>query len=255
MSALSSDGLPAVALALQDRKKVSFAYSLSPKGPVSLAKQQLLVVDSDARNLRVMEMTLKKAGFTVTTAIHGKDAREKVQISKPDLVLCNTHLPELDGFELCRLLKQDPGFGETPFIFFTGEKSLAFKLKGLEVGADDVLTHPIYMQELVMRVRVAVQRKDKERLERGEGKARFSGNLVDMGVVDLVQTFELGRKTGVIKLEGAGGGSIYLREGKVIDAQPRMPSTGSSTPKAATSSWSSGPSIVRKQSGSRRRAC
>ncbi|HEX9507192.1 MAG TPA: DUF4388 domain-containing protein, partial [Myxococcales bacterium] len=184
-----------------------------------MAKQQLLVVDSDARNLRVMEVSLKKAGFTVTTAIHGKDALEKVQISKPDLVLSNTHLPELDGFELCRILKQDSRFGGTPFIFFTGEKSVAFKLKGLGLGADDFLIQPIYMQELVMRVRVAVQRKDKERLESGDGKAGFSGNLMDMGVVDLVQTFELGRKTGVIKLEGGGGGSIYLREGKVVDAQ------------------------------------
>ncbi len=186
---------------------------------MSLAKQQLLVVDSDARNLRVMEVSLKKAGFTVTTAIHGKDALEKLQISKPDLVLSNTHLPELDGFELCRILKQDSRFGAIPFIFFTGEKAVAFRLKGLELGANDFLIPPIYMQELVMRVRVAVQRKDKERLESGDEKAGFSGNLMDMGVVDLVQTFELGRKTGVIKLEGAGGGSIYLREGKVVDAQ------------------------------------
>jgi CheY-like chemotaxis protein len=166
-----------------------------------------------------MEVSLKKAGFTVTTAIHGKDALEKLQISKPDLVLTNTHLPELDGFELCRILKQDSRFGGIPFIFFTGEKSVAFRLKGLELGANDFLIPPIYMQELVMRVRVAVQRKDKERLESGDEKAGFSGNLMDMGVVDLVQTFELGRKTGVIKLEGGGGGSIYLREGKVLDAQ------------------------------------
>ena len=65
-----------------------------------MAKQHLLLVDGDPKSLRVMEVSLKKAGFSVTTAIHGKDALEKVQISPPDLVLADTKMPEMDGFEL-----------------------------------------------------------------------------------------------------------------------------------------------------------
>lgn len=81
-----------------------------------MAKQHLLLVDPDAKSLRVMEVSLKKGGFSVTTAIHGKDALEKVQISPPDLVLSDTKMPELDGFDLCRTLKADEAFSHIPFV-------------------------------------------------------------------------------------------------------------------------------------------
>ncbi|HZA49132.1 MAG TPA: response regulator, partial [Myxococcaceae bacterium] len=84
-----------------------------------MAKQHLLLVDSDAKSLRVMEVSLKKAGFSVTTAVNGKDALEKVQISPPDLVLSDTRMPEMDGFELCKALKSDPQLDGVPFVFLT----------------------------------------------------------------------------------------------------------------------------------------
>lgn len=184
-----------------------------------MAKQHLLLVDGDAKSLRVMEVSLKKAGFQVTTAIHGKDALEKVQISPPDLVLSDTRMPEMDGFELCRVLKSDERFRHIPFVFLTNQKSVEFKVKGLELGGDDYLTKPIYIKEIVTRVKMILQKVEKERIEKRETKAGFAGSLSDMGVVDLVQTFEIGRKTGTIKLEGERTGLIYFREGKVIDAE------------------------------------
>ena len=185
-----------------------------------MAKQHLLLVDSDAKSLRVMEVSLKKAGFSVTTAVHGRDALEKVQISPPDLVLADTKMPEMDGFELCRVLKGDDRFRHIPFVFLTNQKSVEFKVKGLELGGDDYLTKPIYIKEIVTRVKMILQKAEKERIEKKETKGGFSGNLSDMGVVDLVQTFEIGRKTGTIALEGERArGMIYFREGKVVDAE------------------------------------
>ncbi|MBS1148366.1 MAG: response regulator [Myxococcaceae bacterium] len=184
-----------------------------------MAKQHLLLVDGDAKSLRVMEVSLKKAGFQVTTAIHGKDALEKVQISPPDLVLADTRMPEMDGFELCRVLKSDERFRHIPYVFLTNQKSVEFKVKGLELGGDDYLTKPIYIKEIVTRVKMILQKVEKERHEKRETKAGFAGSLADMGVVDLVQTFEIGRKTGTIKLEGERTGVIYFREGKVIDSE------------------------------------
>jgi len=184
-----------------------------------VAKQHLLLVDGDAKSLRVMEVSLKKAGFQVTTAIHGKDALEKVQISPPDLVLADTRMPEMDGFELCRVLKSDERFRHIPYVFLTNQKSVEFKVKGLELGGDDYLTKPIYIKEIVTRVKMILQKVEKERHEKRETKAGFAGSLSDMGVVDLVQTFEIGRKTGTIKLEGERTGVIYFREGKVIDSE------------------------------------
>jgi CheY-like chemotaxis protein len=184
-----------------------------------VAKQHLLLVDADAKSLRVMEVSLKKAGFQVTTAIHGKDALEKVQISPPDLVLSETRMPEMDGLELCKVLKSDERFKHIPFVFLTNQKAVESKVKGLEQGADDYLTKPIYIKEVVTRVRMILQKVEKDRSEKKETKNGFVGNLSDMGVVDLVQTFEIGRKTGVIKLEGERAGVVYFKEGRVIDAE------------------------------------
>ncbi|HVE84584.1 MAG TPA: DUF4388 domain-containing protein, partial [Myxococcales bacterium] len=81
-------------------------------------------------------------------------------------------------------------------------------------------TKPIYIKEIVTRVKMILQKAEKERIEKKETKGGFSGNLSDMGVVDLVQTFEIGRKTGTIALEGERArGMIYFREGKVVDAE------------------------------------
>ncbi len=185
-----------------------------------MAKQHLLLVDGDAKSLRVMEVSLKKAGFSVTTAIHGKDALEKVQISPPDLVLADTKMPEMDGFELCKALKSDERFKHIPFVFLTNQKSVEFKVRGLELGGDDYLTKPIYIKEIVTRVKMILQKAEKERIEKRETtKGGFGGSLADMGVVDLVQTFEIGRKTGTISIQGERVGAIYFKEGRVIDAE------------------------------------
>jgi CheY-like chemotaxis protein len=184
-----------------------------------MAKQHLLLVDGDAKNLRVMEVSLKKAGFQVTTAVNGRDALEKVQISPPDLVLSDTRLTEMDGFELCRRLKADERLGKVPFVFLTSQKALEDKVRGLELGGEDYLTKPIYIREIVTRVKMILQKADKERFERRETKGGFSGNLADMGVVDLVQTFEVGRKTGMVRIDGEHSGAIYFRDGRVVDAE------------------------------------
>ncbi|HZH03395.1 MAG TPA: DUF4388 domain-containing protein [Myxococcaceae bacterium] len=184
-----------------------------------MAKQHLLLVDNDAKSLRVMEVSLKKAGFSVTTAIHGRDALEKVQISLPDLLLSDTKMPEMDGFELCKALKSDERLKAIPFVFLTNQKSVEFKVRGLELGGDDYLTKPIYIKEIVTRVKLILSKAEKERNEKKETKSGFNGNLADMGVVDLVQTFEMGRKTGVIRLEGDRTGVLYFREGRVVDAE------------------------------------
>lgn len=183
------------------------------------AKQHLLLVDGDAKNLRVMEVTLRTAGFHVVTAVNGLDALEKCAESTPDLVISDTRMQEMDGFELCRRLKADERFAEIPFVFLSSQKSLEHKVKGLELGVDDYLTKPIYIQEIVTRVKLLLQKKEKERLERRDQKSGLSGSLADMGVVDLVQTLEIGRKTGEIRLRHQRGttAALFFRDGKVVD--------------------------------------
>ena len=184
-----------------------------------MAKKNLLLVDSDAKSLRVMEVSLRKAGFSITTAVNGLDALEKVRISTPELILSDTKMPEMDGFDFCRALKQDPKLAAIPFIFLTAQKAIDFKVKGLELGVDDYLTKPIYIKEIVTRIKILLEKREKESLEKRDPRNKFSGDLADMGVVDLVQTIEIGRKSGKIKFARDDGeiGVIFFRNGKVID--------------------------------------
>lgn len=186
-----------------------------------MAKKNLLLVDNDAKSLRVMEVSLRKAGFSVTTAVNGVDALEKVRISPPELILSDTKMPEMDGFEFCRQLKQEQRTAGIPFIFLTAEKSVDHKVKGLELGVDDYLTKPIYIKEIVTRIKILLEKRDKELLERRDPRSKFAGDLSDMGIVDLIQTIEIGRKTGRIKVRRADGkgADLYFKNGKVIDAE------------------------------------
>ncbi|HSD20801.1 MAG TPA: response regulator, partial [Anaeromyxobacter sp.] len=186
-----------------------------------MAKQHLLLVDGDPKSLRVMEVSLKKAGFSVTTAANGRDALEKCAISPPDLILSDTKMPEMDGFELCRRLKEDERRRGTPFIFLTGQKSVEFKVKGLELGVEDYLTKPIYIKEIVTRVKILLEKREKERLEKKDLRASFAGNLSDMGVVDLVQTLEMGKKSGALHVRSKRGALAicYFRDGRIVDCE------------------------------------
>src|SRR5690606_9881975 len=120
----------------------------------------------------------------------------------------------------CRRLKSDPQLGEIPFIFLTAQRSVEDKVRGFELGADDYLTKPMYVKEIVTRVTILLQKREKEQFERRDARG-FSGSLADMGVVDLVQTFEMSRKTGTIRFSqpNAEPAFVYFQEGRMVDAE------------------------------------
>jgi DNA-binding response OmpR family regulator len=192
-----------------------------------LAKQSLLLVDGDTRSLRVLEVSLKKAGFNVTTAVSGIDALGKVETAAPDLIISDTKMPEMDGFAFCERLKQMPEWAQIPFIFLTSQTDVEDKVRGLELGVEDYLTKPIYIKELITRVKILLQKKQRQSIadapggKRESSRTKFAGQLSDMAVVDLIQTIEISRKSGVIHFSNQEGrrAAIYFRSGKVIDAE------------------------------------
>lgn len=196
-----------------------------------VAKRQLLLVDGDLRSLRVLEVSLRKAGFSVTTAVDGVDALAKVELSQPDLIIADTKLPKparegpnMDGFALVRALKERPEHGSIPVLFLASQRFIEDKIRGLELGVEDYLTKPIFVRELIARVNLVFARRTQEGIatkQVGVGRTKFAGALADMGVVDLLQTFEVSRKSGVCNIENQETESrakIFFRDGKVVDA-------------------------------------
>jgi CheY-like chemotaxis protein len=186
------------------------------------SKHRLLLVDGDPKSLRVLDVSLKKAGFEVVTATQGSEALGALQAALPDLIISDTDLDGMDGFDLCRQIKAKPEWAKIPFLFVSGRKSIEDKIRGLELGVEDYLTKPIYIKEIGIRVRTALQRAERERLEsRREGRTKFAGDLSDIGVVDLVQTIDLNRKSGIIHIVNRDGrrGAVFFRDGRVIDGE------------------------------------
>jgi DNA-binding response OmpR family regulator len=188
-----------------------------------VAKKQLLLVDADPRSIRVLEVSLKNGGYSVTTAGDGQDALAKIELSAPDLILTDTRLPRLDGYELVRRVKAHPEYAAIPVVFLTSQRSIEDKIRGLELGVEDYLTKPIFVRELLARVNLLLARRTHDRLATqtpASRRTRLSGSLRDMGVVDLLQTFELSRKSGMLKIQSQRReGRIYFRDGKVVDAE------------------------------------
>lgn len=189
---------------------------------VAVARRSLLLVDGDAKSQRVLEVSLRKAGFNVTTAESGSDALEKVHESAPDLVISDTQMAGMDGYDFCREFKKNTEWAAIPFIFLTKQTEIENKIRGLELGVDDYLTKPIYIKEVVTRVKILLQKHDRAAFEaKKDANMRFAGMLSDMGVVDLIQTIEVSRKTGVIHFTSADSkqASLFFRDGAVIDAE------------------------------------
>jgi DNA-binding response OmpR family regulator len=187
-----------------------------------VAKLQLLLVDQDPNSRTVLEVSLKKAGYTVTTSDDGLDALQKIELSAPDLVLTDTRLSGLDGFGLVKRMKEKPEWAAIPVVFLSSRKSVEDKVRGFELGVEDYLTKPIFVRELIARINMLLNRRAKERIaarQTTSGRTRFTGSILDMGVVDLLQTFEVSRKSGVLHVtHGSDETVISFRDGQIVHA-------------------------------------
>jgi len=125
---------------------------------VSMIKRRILVVD-DEDNLRTMLVAaLKFEGYDVAAAPNGRDGLRSVRESKPDLIVLDVMMPELDGFGMLKRLRETGD--RTPVVFLTAKDTSADAVEGLGLGADDYLSKPFSLEELVARVEAVMRRVD-----------------------------------------------------------------------------------------------
>src|ERR671922_686324 len=115
----------------------------------------VLIADDEKNILQLARMYLVAEGFTVESAANGREALDKVRQVKPDLVILDLMMPEIDGWEVCRRLRKD---SDVPIIMLTARGEDVDKTVGLELGADDYLTKPFNARELVARVKAVLRR-------------------------------------------------------------------------------------------------
>jgi two-component system phosphate regulon response regulator PhoB len=119
---------------------------------------KILIVEDEADLVRTLEYNFRQAGFEVYTATLGREGLRIAAAKTPDLVLLDLMLPDLQGVEVCRLLKADPKTRATPVIILTARGEEVDRVVGFEIGADDYVTKPFSVRELVLRVRAVLRR-------------------------------------------------------------------------------------------------
>jgi two-component system alkaline phosphatase synthesis response regulator PhoP len=129
---------------------------------INMAKPMILVVDDERNILELVKFNLEKAGYRVIMAGDGKEACYLTRSEKPDLIILDVMLPEMDGFEVCQIIKKDSTISEIPIIMLTARTEEIDKVLGLEIGADDYMTKPFSPRELVARVKAILRRTAKK---------------------------------------------------------------------------------------------
>ena len=124
--------------------------------------RKVLVVDDEPKIVQLARDYLEHAGFAVIVAHDGKAALASARSQKPDLVVLDLGLPELDGLDIARTIRQE---SSVPIVMLTGRSEESDKLVGLEIGADDYVTKPFSPKELVARVRAVLRRTERPRVD------------------------------------------------------------------------------------------
>ena len=146
-----------------------------------MTSEKILIIEDEENILEAVKYTLTQEGYDVFTSVDGEDGLEKAQEIKPDLVLLDVMLPKMDGFEVCRILRKDL---EMPVFMISAKAEEIDRVVGLEIGADDYITKPFSMRELVVRVRNSLRRSalnrqvdDLEILKFGELEIHLTSHM------------------------------------------------------------------------------
>jgi two-component system phosphate regulon response regulator PhoB len=115
-------------------------------------------VDDEPEAVELVEFNIKTAGFDVLTAGDGAEALKKARGALPNLIVLDLMLPEIDGLEVCKMLRRDPATAAIPIVMVTAKAAEIDRILGLELGADDYITKPFSPRELVLRIKNILQR-------------------------------------------------------------------------------------------------
>lgn len=124
---------------------------------------KILIIDDQAMMLKLMSHPLEQEGFTIITAMSGVEALQKIQSEQPDLVILDVMLPDINGIDVCRRIRQVLHLTDLPIIILSGQTELSAKIQGLEAGADEYVTKPVDPKEMAVRVKSLLARTQRLR--------------------------------------------------------------------------------------------
>ena len=155
---------------------------------------EILVVDDDRDVAQSIEMALRRRGFRVIIAYSGVEALKTLRRYRPDLLILDVLMPGMSGMEVCRRLRADAGLSDLPIILLTARGQESDRIEGLKAGADDYISKPFNLEELLLRVRAVLRRSNRTPAKEHSVVLEACGLMLDSRTFE-VQTRE---KTGVL---------------------------------------------------------
>jgi len=176
-----------------------------------LRKKKILVVDDEKELTSLVSLHMKMAGYEVLIASTGEKALDISREEKPDLIILDLMLPKIDGWEVCKQLRQDVATQDIPVIMLTARTQTEDKLKGFEAGVDDYVTKPFSPRELVARVkRVLARAETAPTLPKRYTKGKVEINLEDFKVK------VAGKEVVLTEKESAILKALVMRKGELL---------------------------------------
>lgn len=180
---------------------------------------RVLLAEDERLMAQMMADMLAELPIEVILARNGREALALIEEGRPDLVLLDCMMPEMDGFEVAATLKANPETQDIPVIFLTARGRVEDKIRGLELGAEDYLIKPVRREEMLARVRNVLRRFESRRAVASPPSPVMQGRLEDMGLAKITQILEADRQTGTLRLTSDGRrGEVVFLEGRSVSA-------------------------------------
>ncbi len=175
---------------------------------------KILIVDDEIDIIELLSYNLKKENFTVVAAMNGKEAIQIASKMKPDIILMDVMMPEMDGIEACRQIKALPQLKNTPLIFLTARGEEFSELAGFEAGADDYIIKPIKPRVLISRLKAILRRNQSDAAT--PGRMEFADLKIDretFTVTYLGKALQFPKKEfELLSLLASKPGKVFTRE-------------------------------------------
>ena len=169
--------------------------------------KKIVLIEDDADLLSLLKYNLEKEGFALTGAQTGKGALDLCRRVKPDLVLLDIMLPDSDGLDICKGIRNDIELAQTPVIFLTARASETDRIVGLELGANDYIVKPFFVRELIARIKLQFRSPHRPsrvlkagglELDRSSCQARLNGELLSLTATEFRLLEFLMNRVGVV---------------------------------------------------------
>lgn len=156
-----------------------------------MGHKKILVVDDEAHILELIKYNLEQNSFCVETAESGEDCLDVVNKFMPNVIILDLMLPGIDGLEVCKQLKMDKTTKKIPIIMLTAKNDEFDKVLGLELGADDYMTKPFSVRELVARVKAVLRRITPEGVLEQQEKLKFGDIVIDKNTREIYKNGDI----------------------------------------------------------------